>query len=474
MGNPRVSIVFALSLSSVTVACLSPDNASPGPDSGAFDSGLVGIDAGADTSMPGSDSGTDASTGTDGSAGTDAPSDAVAPPTYNDPTVASKWSQVDLATVGVAQRSFTTSVFDGRYLYFAPGYDGFSNPQSQIARYDTQAAWTSASSWTTFDVSRVNAAAKELGGAAFDGRYIYFAPQGQDSAGSQFVRYDTQAAFATVSSWTTFDSTTLPSARVGFRGMAFDGRYIYASGGLGKATFNPYVLRYDTHASFTQIASWEEYATAYVVPYASYNDGVVWDGRYLYFNVIYANSAYSAQIVRYDSQLGFAAAGAWSKFNLISIVPGEAQYAPGVFDGRYVYYANPSGKVVRLDPQIDFTTAAAWKVFDVTTIDPGAKNFFRGGFDGRYMYFGQVGQQPSGKSPMARFDTQGSFTSAAAWTTIDLSQFAAPQPFVGAGGFAFDGRYMYIAPSIGDQATALRFDARTPPAIPPSYKGSFY
>jgi hypothetical protein len=469
----RSAIALLVSFSSLGLACFAKDDASSTqpdggggvPDSGALADGAID----ATTPVPdggndgGSDAGGDASTG-DGSMA----------PTYGNVHDVSRWSQLALASVGVTQTSFTTAAFDGRYVYFAPGFDGFSNPQSQIARYDTQAAWTSASAWTTFDLAAVSANAKELGGAAFDGRYLYFAPQGQNSAGSAIVRYDTQASFTTATSWSVFDSTTLPNAPVGFRGAAFDGRWVYLSGGQARVTLNPYVVRYDTQAAFGQIASWEEYATAYVVPYAEYNDGVVSDGRYAYFNVTYANSAYSADIVRFDSQLGFANANAWTKFDLTTVVPGNTDYAPGVFDGRYVYYANRSGKIVRLDPQLAFTTAAAWTVFDVTGVDADAKGFARAAFDGRYVSFAQIYTQPNGKAPMARFDTQGSFTSAASWTTIDLAQFATPQAFSGAGGFAFDGRYMYIAPNIDDETSALRFDVRTPPALPPSYKGSFF
>ena len=478
-SRAAICLSFAFSFSSVGLACFSPDD-TPNPHVdgglGAVDGGASSSDAAPDTTTPLPDGGADAgATDAGADAGTEASTgDGAAAPTYSDVHDTSRWSQLALASVGVVQRAFTTAAFDGRYVYLAPGFDGFSNPQSQIARYDTQAAWTSASAWTTFDLAAVSANATELAGATFDGRYLYFAPRGQNSAGSAIVRYDTRASFSTASSWTVFDTTALPNRPVGFRGAAFDGRWVYMSGGFGKATFNPYVVRYDTQAAFGQVSSWEEYATAYVVPYASNNDGVVSDGRYVYFNVVYANSAYSAYIVRYDSQLGFTASAAWTKFNLTTVVPGEATYTPGVFDGRYVYYASPAGKMVRLDPQLDFTTAAAWTVFDVTSVDPDAKAFSRAAFDGRYLHFAQNYRQNDLKAPMARFDTQGSFTSAASWTTIDLAQFAAPQAFNGAGGFAFDGRYMCIAPNIDDQTTALRFDVRTPSALPPSYKGSFY
>jgi hypothetical protein len=41
------------------------------------------------------------------------------------------------------------------------------------------------------------------------------------------ARYDAQATFASTSAWSTFDVATKDSTATGFRGSAFDGRYLY-------------------------------------------------------------------------------------------------------------------------------------------------------------------------------------------------------------------------------------------------------
>lgn len=85
------------------------------------------------------------------------------------------------------------------------------------------------------DVSRADAAKADTDGSTFDGRYVYFIP----TSGDWLARYDSQADFSSSSAWTSVDLT-----RVGFyggaRGAAFDGRYLYmAPTGFGS------VVRFD-------------------------------------------------------------------------------------------------------------------------------------------------------------------------------------------------------------------------------------
>ena len=91
----------------------------------------------------------------------------------------------------------------------------------------TQAAFGLPGSWTTFDVSTVNAGAKGFFSAAFDGRYVYLVPYNNGAYHGIVTRYDTQAAFGTSGSWTTFDVSTVNAGAKGFNGAAFDGRYVY-------------------------------------------------------------------------------------------------------------------------------------------------------------------------------------------------------------------------------------------------------
>jgi hypothetical protein len=111
-----------------------------------------------------------------------------------------------------------------------------------------------------------------------------------------------------------------------------------------------------------------------------------------------------------------------------------------------------------------FSQAGSWATFDLTTKNPAAKGFDGAQFDGRYVYFFPRG------SVIARYDTQGSFGSTNAWDTFDTSSLTAnAKGFMGG---AFDGRYVYLAPR--DQGIAVRFDAKTPSALPPKPQGSFF
>jgi hypothetical protein len=124
-------------------------------------------------------------------------------------------------------------------------------------------------------------AAKEFFGAAFDGRYVYFAPSNSDD-GSILVRYDTATGFEAVSSWATFDASGIHAGAKGFQGAVFDGRYVYFVP-YNNGRYDGLVLRYDTHGSFTVAGSYTTYDTAALDPNAKGFLGAAFDGRNVYF-----------------------------------------------------------------------------------------------------------------------------------------------------------------------------------------------
>jgi len=105
-------------------------------------------------------------------------------------------------------------------------------------RYDTQAAFGSASSWSTFTTTTLSPDAKGFWDAGFDGRYVYFVPY--QSATSVVTRYDTQATFGSASSWSTFSATTLDPGAKQLGAAVFDGQYMYFVPGGGSV-----VTRFD-------------------------------------------------------------------------------------------------------------------------------------------------------------------------------------------------------------------------------------
>jgi hypothetical protein len=121
-----------------------------------------------------------------------------------------------------------------------------------VLRYDTVGDFTDASSWSKFDPYDHGVGHEpnpEYRGGVFDGRYIYFAPLAGDSAPfGEVLRYDTAGDFEESGSWGAYD----PGANAvgfdpdGYGGAAFDGRYVYFAPFSNDGGFHGEVLRYDT------------------------------------------------------------------------------------------------------------------------------------------------------------------------------------------------------------------------------------
>jgi hypothetical protein len=405
----------------------------------------------------------------------------IVPVTYNDVADASRWSFYDTSSLSPGQNAFAGAAFDGRYFYMVPTFNGITAGSVAI-RCDTSGAFTAASSWSAFDLKSVPGGASSFQGAAFDGRYVYLVP---DSTGSGpngvAMRFDTQgASFTAPASWSVFDLTTAMPGAGSFHGAAFDGRYVYVEPFFQVNGQYP-VVRYDPQGGgFTAPASW-----------ASYDDatggfaGSAFDGRF-----VYLVPWFGGVVTRYDTQgAGFTSVAAWSSFDLsANVSPAAAGFLGAAFDGRYVYLVpnddilpdggGLSGVVARYDTQAGaFAAPASWATFDVSSAIANAHGFAGAAFDGRYVYLvpEQAGGFPGSTTAVwsglvVRYDTQAAFASATSWSAFDLGAVDA-----GAKGFrgaVFDGRYVYLIPY--QDGVVARFDAKSPPSMPPGYSGSFY
>lgn len=174
----------------------------------------------------------------------------------------SSWEAFDAAEVsGLKMGTCVGATFDGQYIYFVQ----YANTVS--VRFDTTGNFTDAEAWSAFDATGTSGlTCSGYDGAIFDGRYVYFIPfwEGEDPGygfHGNMLRYDTQGDFADSNSWQAVDAgKTSDLSTVGFNGGAFDGRFIYMApwrcgttdGGDPIAHGN--VLRYDTvgeNASFS-------------------------------------------------------------------------------------------------------------------------------------------------------------------------------------------------------------------------------
>ncbi|MCK5334306.1 MAG: hypothetical protein KAJ24_07335, partial [Candidatus Aenigmarchaeota archaeon] len=155
---------------------------------------------------------------------------------------------------------FAGAVFDGRYVYFVPNYNGTTH--GKVLRYDTAANFSDTASWDVYNAENEDGAngMKGFVGAVFDGRHIYFVPNYHEGWYGTVLRLDTTANFSDTASWDTYNAENEDGANgmKGFTGAVFDGRHIYFVP-YNNGTYFGKVLRYDTTASFSDTASWDVY-----------------------------------------------------------------------------------------------------------------------------------------------------------------------------------------------------------------------
>ena len=238
------------------------------------------------------------------------------------------------------KHSSQSAAFDGRFIYFCPGYEGDPSTEntnsSQVMRYDTEGDFHDASSYCFFDVSGVGGLGGScFDGGAFDGRYAYFVPLESGIA----VRCDTERDFEDAESWEAFDAKQVG---MGMNvGAVFDGRYLYYVSYL-----NAIIVRFDTTGNFTDSASWESYDSDHTGGLRTNgNDGGFFDGRYVYFvPFVYGDPGapikFHSNYLRYDTQGEFGDSANWKSHDA-SNASGlfSVGYNAGTFDGRYFHAA---------------------------------------------------------------------------------------------------------------------------------------
>ena len=256
---------------------------------------------------------------------------------------AASWTTYDAGDHGVGNDpdGFAGAVFDGRYVYFSPNLNG-SEYHGEVLRFDTTGAFTEVSSWAAYDpgASGVGTDPDGYCGAVFDGRYVYFVPSynGSEIHG-EVLRYDTVSSFSDAGSWATFD----PGVD-GYYGAVFDGRYVYFSPDHNGTEFQGEVLRFDTSGGFSDPSSWATYdpgaAGVGNEPVGYY--GAIFDGRFVYFVPNLNNTqGQHGEVLQYDTNGAFAEVASWATYDPGANGVGNDPdgYIGGVFDGRYVYFS---------------------------------------------------------------------------------------------------------------------------------------
>jgi len=100
-----------------------------------------------------------------------------------------------------------------------------SSATTPAVRYDTQADFAAPASWTAKSLAGIPGLGNLFGGV-FDRHFVYFLPR---TIGPHplIVRYDTTADFAADGAWTSYDVGLVSPKADGLAGGAFDGRYLY-------------------------------------------------------------------------------------------------------------------------------------------------------------------------------------------------------------------------------------------------------
>jgi prepilin-type N-terminal cleavage/methylation domain-containing protein len=317
--------------------------------------------------------------------------------TQGDFTTAGSWSSYDAGNTSpnTNTKGYTGASFDGRYVYFSPYWDGTAY-SGKVLRYDTTGTFTTAGSWSSYDASGVGTNTKGYWGSVFDGRYVYFVPfYDGTSYHGKVLRYDTTGTFTTAGSWSSFDAGSIGTNTKGYFGAVFDGHYIYFVPLIDSTgAYHAKVLRYDTTLTFATSTSWSTFDASGVGTNTKGYAGGAFDGRYIYFTPYYDGTGAHGKVLRYDTTASFTTAGSWSSYDAGSTGGLTTKgYWGAVFDGRQVWFVPYwdgsvfHGRILRYDITGNFTTAGSWSSFDAGTVNTNIKGYAGAISDGRYLYF---------------------------------------------------------------------------------------
>jgi hypothetical protein len=108
-------------------------------------------------------------------------------------TAATSWQQYNVAsgsgTIGGNDTpTFAAGGYDGRFLYYVPGITVGDQLNGLLGRNDDgKKEFLDAGAWSTFDTTKLHA--DSFGATVYDGRYLYLAPGGGTPT---FARFDTK------------------------------------------------------------------------------------------------------------------------------------------------------------------------------------------------------------------------------------------------------------------------------------------
>lgn len=297
-------------------------------------------------------------------------------------------------------------------------------------------------------------------------RHLYMTGIAATSRG--ILQYNSQASFSAAGSWKFQDLTTFDAAANGYVGGVATGNHVYFSPRQSSAgTAHGNVARFDPNGSLSVKESWEfaNLASLIGATYIGYS-GCVFDGTYVYLIPTNRGGAnWHGNAARYNTSLEFTLAASWESLDLTTVNAACVGYIGGCFDGKYIYYcprtgAAAHGQALRFDTTKTFV-AGSFERYDMTGIDANCKGYSGCAFDGRYVYYAPT-NNGAYHGQVVRYDTAGSFTAAGSWATFNLATIDAT--YIGYYGCDFDGRYVYFSPFFNTayHGKLLRYDIGLP------------
>jgi len=299
---------------------------------------------------------------------------------------------------GTETRGFYGASCDGRYVYFVPRQFDMDKYHSRVLRLDTRKPFKDPDSWACHDAGYENSQQS----CAFDGRYMYFCPGFSGDPNTEahdcgrVIRVDTQGAFDDPGISCAVDLSELLSPKaVNFDGGSFDGRYIYLV-----PLQNHAAVRYDTTQPFDAADAWQQIDARPLG--LGMCVGAVFDGRFMYY-VPYGHGV----VVRFDTEADFEDSSAWSKYNASHTQGIRTEgFDGGFFDGRFVYFApfyfgeaRPytfHSHFLRYDITGPFDDPRSWQGHNASATDGlHSVGYNAGAFDGRYFYMAPWQQGPA-------------------------------------------------------------------------------
>jgi len=345
-------------------------------------------------------------------------------------------------TDGLNCKGYSGVGSDGEYLYYSPFFDG-SVYHGRVLRQKIFAVFKESTTWEAYDAGTTDGLTTKgfWGNPVFDGRFVYFVPNYNGAKNGIVLRYDTLQPFKSSAAWEAYDAGAIGGLSTkGFYGAVFDGQYIYFVPNNNGA-YNGIVLRNDTTLPFKSASSWAAYdAGSMAGGNARGYSGAVVDDDFVYFSPYNNASGDHGNILRLDRRLPFTSSSAWAVFAATGVhADCKCFGAPGA-DEQYIYFPNLSKSLIlRYDKSKPFSVASSYEYFDLSTIDPFANTHDCCFFCGQYVVF-----SPSSYDMLA-YDSSLPLSDPGAWSFLDCGRADNLDVWGNLGVFA-DPNYFYFAP----------------------------